>query len=482
VIEPGVFGILRPVLIWPQHISTHLDDAQMDAILMHEICHVQRRDNVMAVLLMLVQTLFWFHPMVWWLGRRFADDRERACDDEVIRLGVEPSTYAEGLLNTCRFCLEAPLACVAGVTGADLRKRIEGIMQPRAVAQLNAWMKVVLGSAAAAVVAAPIVVGAIGNSGVYWTPLLPSRTITSWLQQPALLQSSFALPRSPKDADSANAAATLRFADAAAPTAQAPAPANPTSTVKVSALTPPIAPVWFTMLPDGHTIAGAGLTLRELIRFAYAGSNGPLSKGQSVGGPAWLDANRFDVTVSSSDGSPVTLVRNASGIVVGGTGLVLLQQVLADRFRLAVHVASQSTPVFDLISLNGAPGADLRQSIERCDDSLIPCGFRSGPGFIAARGVTMGQLASHLASSFPAINRPVSDKTGLTGNFDITMSFTPTFLWSPQTGEPNVANPNAGAGLSLFAALEQRLGLQLLEQVDTLDVAVVDNAEAPRFD
>jgi len=94
----------------------------------------------------------------------------------------------------------------------------------------------------------------------------------------------------------------------------------------------------------------------------------------------------------------------------------------------------------------------------------------------------MGQLASHLASSFPAINRPVSDKTGLTGNFDITMSFTPTFLWSPQTGEPNVANPNAGAGLSLFAALEQRLGLQLLEQVDTLDVAVVDNAEAPRFD
>jgi uncharacterized protein (TIGR03435 family) len=156
--------------------------------------------------------------------------------------------------------------------------------------------------------------------------------------------------------------------------------------------------------------------------------------------------------------------------------------VLADRFQLVVRVAPQSTPVFHLVSLSAAPGVDLRKSLERCDSASIPCGFRSGPGFIAGRGVTMEQLASHLASSFPAINRPVRDKTGLSGTFDITMSFTPAFLWSPQTGEPNVANPTAGSGLSLFAALEERLGLRLFEQIETLDVAVVDTASTPRLD
>ena len=481
VMEPGVFGIVRPVLLWPHDVSQHLDDEQMDAIILHEICHVKRRDNVMAVAIMFVEAMFWFHPMVWWLGTRFVDDRERACDDDVIRLGVEPSIYAEGLLNTCRFCLESPLACVPGVTGADLRKRIEGIMQAKVVTRLNGWKRVVLGSAAAAVVAAPIVVGAIGKSGASWTPLLTSHAITSWLQQPSLLPSSFEQPRTSIDTSGTNAA-TTQFAGAPAAAAQTPVNAPPKSIVKASLITPPIAPVWFTISPDGRTIAGAGLTLREAIRFAYAGSNGPLAKGQSTGGPAWLDSVRFDIIASSADGSSVTLVRNANGAVVGGTGLPLLQQVLANRFRLALHVASQSTPVFDLIGLSGAPGVDLRKSIERCDNALIPCGFRSGPGFIAARGVTMEQLAGHLASSFPAINRPVRDKTGLTGNFDITMSFTPAFLWSPQTGEPNVANPNASTGLSLFAALEERLGLRLLEQVDALDIAVVDSAESPRLD
>jgi len=489
VMEPGVFGIVRPVLIWPRDVSRHLDDAQMDAILLHELCHAKRRDNLVAMLLMLVQALFWFHPLVWWLGARLVEDRERACDDDVIRRGVEPSAYAEGLLRTCRFCVETPLACVAGVTGSDLRKRIEGIMQPRATTRVNRWTKSILGLAAAAVVAAPMVVGAMNAraSSAPSMPVLQVRTITGWLGLLSSPRSSLDVAReiltdvaAPAGADVAKPA-PVHAENAPAGAAQAPPP-PPRSTVKASTMTPPIAPVPFTTSTDGRTMAGFGMTLRDLIRFAYAGSAGPLMKGQSTGGPDWVDTRRFDVIVMSPDSSPITLLRNDSGVVVGGTGLTLLQQVLAERFQLTVHSEKQNGRVYDLVSVNAVPGADLRKTTEVCSGSTLPCGFRSGPGFLAARGVTMEQLAFHLASQFPAIDRPVRNKTGLAGAFDITLSFTPAYLWSPQTGEPNVANPTAGAGPSLFLALEDRLGLKLQEKVDELDVTVVDSAGAPRLD
>ena len=60
---------------------------------------------------MLVEALFWFHPLVWWLGARLVDERERACDEEVLRLGSDPQIYAESILKICEFYLESPLLC-----------------------------------------------------------------------------------------------------------------------------------------------------------------------------------------------------------------------------------------------------------------------------------------------------------------------------------------------------------------------------------
>ena len=86
---------------------------------------------------MFVETVFWFHPLVWWIGKRMVEERERACDEEVLRLGSEPQVYAEGILNVCKLYMESPLACVSGVTGANLKKRIEAIMSNRAVVQIE---------------------------------------------------------------------------------------------------------------------------------------------------------------------------------------------------------------------------------------------------------------------------------------------------------------------------------------------------------
>jgi beta-lactamase regulating signal transducer with metallopeptidase domain len=94
--EPGVFGIVRPVLIWPEGISEHLPDPHLRSILAHELWHVRRRDNLAAALHMLVEAAFWFHPLVWWIGARMVDERERACDEQVLHLGNQPVQVLRG--------------------------------------------------------------------------------------------------------------------------------------------------------------------------------------------------------------------------------------------------------------------------------------------------------------------------------------------------------------------------------------------------
>ena len=160
-IEPGVFGILRPVLMWPAGIEDRLSDEQIAAILAHEVAHVRRRDNLAALIHMLVEAVFWFHPLVWWIGARLVDERERACDEDVVRLGTEPDVYAESILKTCQFYIESPLVCVAGVTGSDLKKRVEQIMRNDAHVALSALKRVSLGAALVAAIAIPVAIGIV---------------------------------------------------------------------------------------------------------------------------------------------------------------------------------------------------------------------------------------------------------------------------------------------------------------------------------
>ena len=105
--------------------------------------------------------MFWFHPLVWWVGAKLVEERERACDEEVVRLGSEPRVYAEGILNVCKLYTESPLRCVSGVTGSDLKRRIEAIMTNRLALRLNFAKKAALAAAGVAVVSAPVVIGMI---------------------------------------------------------------------------------------------------------------------------------------------------------------------------------------------------------------------------------------------------------------------------------------------------------------------------------
>src|SRR5687768_1617490 len=157
VMEPGVVGLWRPVLLVPCGIEDDLSPRQLASVLTHELCHIRRRDNVTATVHMIAEAVYWFYPLVWWIGSRLVDERERACDEEVVRTFGEPQTYAEGIVNVCKRYVESPLVCVSGVSGSNVKNRIRDIMTNRTAAKLSVAQKAVLTSVGAMVLAVPIV-------------------------------------------------------------------------------------------------------------------------------------------------------------------------------------------------------------------------------------------------------------------------------------------------------------------------------------
>jgi hypothetical protein len=135
-------------------------------VLAHEICHVRRRDNLTTTIHMLVEALFWFHPLVWWIGARLLSERERACDEAVVRSGHEPVIYAEGILKVCRHFVATKLMCVSGVSGADLKTRLEIIMKNDVIAELSRGRKLLLSLTALTAMAAPLGLGITAPSPV----------------------------------------------------------------------------------------------------------------------------------------------------------------------------------------------------------------------------------------------------------------------------------------------------------------------------
>ena len=161
--SPCVIGTFRPVLLWPDGISDRLTDAQLDAIMSHEIAHVRRRDNLAAAAQTIVEIFFWFHPLVWWIGTRLGDERERACDEDVLQSGAAPDVYADGILKVCECSMGMPAVATAGIAGSSLTHRIEAIMTPRTPHSLGRIRQALLVATAASLAAIPVVAGAMNK-------------------------------------------------------------------------------------------------------------------------------------------------------------------------------------------------------------------------------------------------------------------------------------------------------------------------------
>jgi uncharacterized protein (TIGR03435 family) len=216
---------------------------------------------------------------------------------------------------------------------------------------------------------------------------------------------------------------------------------------------------------DGGRFTATG-TLRMLIRTAYR-----LQESQLVGGPAWIDADLFDV-VAKAEGAPTPAVM-----------LLMLRQLLADRFALRVRDENRNMPVYALgvARSGGTRGAGLGPAGVDC--GRPPCNVQFAPGTLTASGVTMAELATNLSMW---VDRIVTDQTGLGGRFDVNLRWTPDRLpqiptpaWTSDRPAIDAADPN---GPSIFTALREQLGLELDARRGTANVLVVDRAEKPTGD
>ena len=227
---------------------------------------------------------------------------------------------------------------------------------------------------------------------------------------------------------------------------------------------------------DPGRFAATGAALADLIRYAY-GFNSLTSQSQVVGGPSWITTARFDI-VATSKGEPT---------------LAMLKTLLEDRFKVVAHVESREAAVYGLRveQKDGRLGPAIHPATSSCEGagatpptSLATrrrCGIRGRPGSYTGEGQTLAQLARALGN-FPVIGRVVLDQTGLTGAFDWTLEWTPSFNSGRDPGASPVANPEADAGVSIFSALREQLGLRLEAQRAAIDVLVIDRAELPTPD
>lgn len=406
-IEPGVFGIFRPRILLPESVRAGLSAAQLDAVLAHELCHVRYRDNLAAAVHMLVEATFWFHPLVWWIGARLVEEREHACDEEVLRWGSDPEVYAEGILTVCRVCAEAPLPCVSGISGAGLSERIEAIMALRTVRRLDFSRRALLTGVGIAAVAVPLAVGLLRAQ---------ERDVP---RQAFEIASVKPLPE-PKNW---------------------PWPEGFSSTPKRS---------------------GARLTwitsTRSLLYYAFH-----VQRWQAVL-PAGLHDSFYAIDAQATEIATEPQVR------------IMFQTLLKDRFKLAAHRETRESNGYILVVNKGGP--KIKEFKDTDEPPPMPEYFSTKPRgafegrllitkegglhALTGRRVTIAQLAEGLEGELETF---VLDKTGLSGSY----YFGTKFLSA--NARQDVDGP------SIFAALQEALGLRLEKQKGPLDLLIVDRME-----
>lgn len=430
--EPGVFGIFRPVLLLPDKIMDCLTAVEMESILAHELCHVRRRDNLATVIHMAVEVVFWFHPLVWWLGARLMEEREQACDEEVLQSGGEPRVYAEGILKICELYLASPVACVAGVTGGDLKRRIEAIVTNRLAPRLNFAKKTLLAVSATAAIVAPLVVG-MANASV-------SRAQTS---------------------HSGAVAATPKFEVASIKACKSEPAARGKNGGFHDFAPGGRSPVTFT-LPC--------MPVRFFINLAYIISNSrPNAAGPNPvleGGPTWIDADLYQISAKTTGPASKDLMNGP-----------MLRALLEERFRLKLHRETREVPIYTLTvaksGLKVQPSSDASCTPRDFSQPSLSPGQRPWCGVPMAskgshgittelHGGTMAQFAETLGLS----GRVVIDKTGITGKFDFHVEYAPD--GTDLAGELTAPSIDSALG---------KLGLRLERSKGPRDFLVIDDVK-----
>lgn len=399
---PAVIGWLKPCILFPVTALTGLTESQLRAILAHELAHVRRHDYLVNLLQTAVETVLFYHPAVWWVGRCIRQERENCCDDTAIALLGDPVEYASALSGMEEIRARLPELALAA-NGGELISRIRRVL--REPEQTSRPLGRITGVALALVIAG-----------------VPA--LTSQEARPAFAVASV----------------------------------KPNNTGKVDH--------FFRM--GGVSVSMTNQTLKNMMLWAWR-----IHDFQLVGGPGWIDKDRYDVAAKAP--ADANLQQRQ----------LMVQSLLEERFRLAIHREIRELPIYALTVAKGglriqpvkdgacimpdpknpgfAPGKTL---MDYCGSG----GF--GRGMMEGSSATMTELAESLSG---VVGRTVVNQTGVNGRFRYQVEFAPEGTSTAENGGP----PPPADAPSIFTAIQEQLGLKLDSARGPVDVLVIDRAEKP---
>jgi len=279
-IEPSVARVFHPVVLLPAALLGRLSSGQLDAVLAHEHEHIARRDNLKAMLHQWVEILFWFHPLVWFIGRKQRDERERACDEAVLARGHDPGEYAAGILAVCRHCAAVHSTHAVAALAGDLTQRVRHILGGAAPVSLGFIKAFGLSTGTLLLAAAPLFAGAIDDAA--------QRQQLAQAQAQALWDADFEVSASRGEVGSAGVYAT------------------------------------------GTDVTIRNTSLRELVALAYG-----VDSRRVTGRGNWFDSERYDIRAVSHRGVPTP--EDFDPVALRG----FVNRVFAARFNLEIYLNQQ---------------------------------------------------------------------------------------------------------------------------------------------
>jgi bla regulator protein blaR1 len=433
LLEPGVFGVWDPIILLPADIMERLTPAQFEAVVAHELCHIRRRDNLIASIHMVVEALFWFHPFVWWIGARLVEERERACDETVLSLGSKPRDYAEGILSICKIYFESPLRSFSGASGSDLRKRIQNILTGRIAGDLTLGNKALLALTAGLAFAGPIIVGALNAPSILAQPAVPLQFEVATIK--------------PFEAGQRQVTGGLHM--------------------------------------DGAQIRAAALSLKDYLSTAYN------IKALLISGPSWTETDRFDLTATLPAGSRPAQVPEMLRALLAERFQVKMHQ---DKKEFPVYALVTGKGALKLKEVPPDPDAQKDETRGTFNNATIILGdgvtiryadggsFYFGNNRVEAKKLPMAEFTRDMERF---ADRQIVDMTGLKGQYDFAFTVTPedsqamtlrSLMWVGQRLTPQAQQLLDASPPSALSDNMQQVGLKLEPRKAPLDVLVIDSA------
>lgn len=354
---PAVVGLLRPVVLVPAGALAGLPPEQMEAVLLHELAHIRRSDNLVNALQSVVETLLFYHPAVWWVSGHMRSEREVCCDDAAIAVTGDAQSYARALAEIGSSAHAQYQAAVAA-NGGSLANRIArllGVKRPVSRASSPALV------ATAAALVAIAVMAAFAQTG-----------------QPQFEVASI----KPNDSDKG----TSHYSH-------------------------------FSSDSNEGTLVATNELARDFIMEAYAPPGRQLQNDELIGGPNWINSKRYDVNAKIGDSTLQAWLKLPEDEREEQMKITE-RNLLAERFKLIVATEKKDETVYSLVVAKGGPKLTPATPLAPGEP---PPPDRKMPGAISfySRGTTMDRFAYGL-SRMPVFSDGIMlNETGLAGDYEI---------------------------------------------------------------